>query len=85
MSPLPESKLPSVTIPAPPPVSQVAELGQWPVEDAIETWPESEPPEAPTVAPPPHIELPDELPPDSDDFRDTIPSPPPPGPLPTIK
>ncbi len=50
----------------------------WSREDAIETWPESEPPEAETLRPPAGEELPEELPPDSDDLRDTLPSPPPP-------
>ena len=49
----------------------------WSREDSIETWPESEPPEAETLRPPAG-ELPEELPPDSDDMRDTVPSPPPP-------
>ena len=50
----------------------------WSIEDAIETWPESEPPEAETLRPPAGEEPPEELPPDSDDLRDTVPSPPPP-------
>ncbi|HMR07863.1 MAG TPA: hypothetical protein PKA88_18905 [Polyangiaceae bacterium] len=49
----------------------------WVNEDSIETWPESEPPEAETLRPPAG-EVPEELPPDSDDMRDTVPSPPPP-------
>ncbi len=77
MSPLRNPEPSSPTIPAPAPEErQPPYSGQWLVEDSIETWPESEPPDAPTLAPPPV----DEPAADSDDFRDTIPSPPPPVP-----
>ncbi|MEZ4225993.1 MAG: hypothetical protein R3B13_33910 [Polyangiaceae bacterium] len=56
-----------------------SEAPAWKREEPLETWPDSEPPEPETLRPPAG-EVPEELPPDSDDMRDTIPSPaPPPG------